>query len=70
MTIATIVCLTAQFCVNPVNITVVKVLNNQETCIYLTNSRSCEDIALPIADILRQLDNGPVAVTFAAEPKS
>ena len=70
MTIATIVCLTAQLCVNPANLATVVACGADRTCITVTSDTTGIPVDLPIAEVLRMLDNGPVAVTFAPEPKS
>ena len=70
MTIATLVCLTASLCVNPVNISYVAQWGDEKTCIVMANNPPCLEAPMPIAEVLRKLDQGPVAVTFAPEPRT
>lgn len=71
MTVATIVCLTASFCVNPSAVTLVAAPAADRTSVCIVADQSlCPTVALPIAEVLRLLDQGPVAVTFVPEPKT
>ena len=72
MTVATIVCLTATLCVNPALITSISPCGDA-TCIAFVAQYSGfagASVPLPIAEVLRLLDQGPVAVTFVPEPKT
>lgn len=71
MTVATIVCLTAAFCVNPAYVASVRDCGESTTCITIVaDQRFAPSVKLPIAEVLRLLDQGPVAVTAAPGPKT
>lgn len=66
MTIASLICLTATFCVNPATIATVTDCGPTKTCVSIVaDQRFPPSIDLPIAEVLRRLDDGPVAVTWA-----
>lgn len=70
MTVATLVCLTASLCVNPAHITAIFECGPSRTCVSIAAElRPTDKVDLPIAEVLRRLDQGPVAVTWPPEPK-